>query len=425
MEKKSGKVAIVGSSIAGSMLALLLGKAGIETIVIEERAKSQVGKKVCANIVTSSFLASAEKIGINPKTFLDKKFSIAEFYSANNSIKIPVEDYEVNRKKLLEEIIKKAENRGVKFYFNTRCIRIKKTLSLPHTKVYGVHRFSGCSEISTLNRGNFQFPMPQKSRDFCGGAVLNQISDIKKIGGSYNILMKRGSKLIEARADYIIGCDGALSNTAKSGGLWQDRKFWLAIQTKVNLGKLKKIKVKLSHYCIFFMPKFGHYSYIFPSKKYLVIGTVANPKTAIKDFRRFTSFLKIGRCKKESALIPIPKRIRTKRGNIFIAGDAACQTKFTGGGIVPSIESCIAIRDIILKKNYAKMNELNNEIFLHQMISRVLSKMNERDLDRLFEIAKRGDIKTGYSRDELRKWAVKVALGNPSLIKFIPKLFLP
>jgi flavin-dependent dehydrogenase len=371
MEKKSGKAVIVGSSIAGSMLALLLGKAGIGTIVIEERARSQIGKKVCANIVTSSFLASVEKIGINPKTFLDKKFSIAEFYSANNSIKIPVEDYEVNRKKLLEEIIKKAENLGVKFYFDTRCIRIKK------------------------------------------------------IGGSYNILTKRGSKLREARADYIIGCDGALSDTAKSEGLWQDRKFWLAIQTKVNIGKLKRIKVKLSHYYIFFMPKFGHYSYIFPSKKYLIVGTVANPKSAIKDFRRFASFLKIGRCKKESALIPIPKRIRTKRGNVFIAGDAACQTKFTGGGIVPSIESCIAVRDIILKKNYEKMNELNNEIFLHQMISRVLSKMNERDLDRLFEIAKRGNIKTSYSRDELRKWAVKVALGNPSLVRFIPKLFLP
>lgn len=372
MAKKLRKKAIiVGSSIAGSVLALLLGKAGIETIVIEERAKSQVGKKVCSNIVTSSFLASAEKIGINPKTFLNKRFSIAEFYSANNSIKIPVEDYEVDRKKLLEEIIKKAENRGVKFYFNARCIRIKK------------------------------------------------------IGGSYNILTKRGGKLTEARADYIIGCDGALSETAKRGGLWQDRKFWLAIQTKVNIGKLKRIKVKSGHYCIFFVPKFGHYSYIFPSKKYLVVGTVANPRTAIKDFGRFASFLKIGRCKKESALIPIPKKIRTKRGSVFIAGDAACQTKFTGGGIVPSIESCIAVRDIILKKDYAKMNELNNEIFLHQMISKVLGKMNERDLDRLFEIAKRGNIKMGYSRDELRKWAVKLALGNPSLVRFIPKLFLP
>ncbi|MFH1249152.1 MAG: hypothetical protein V1660_03300 [archaeon] len=74
--------------------------------------------------------------------------------------------------------------------------KIEKTSVLPHTKVCGLQGFSGCleihknflhrksnkiflcSEISTLNRGNLGFPMPQKSGDFCRGAVLNQISDI-------------------------------------------------------------------------------------------------------------------------------------------------------------------------------------------------------------------------------------------------------
>lgn len=358
------KITIIGCSIAGSALALLLAKAGMKVRVFEQKPAAEIGNKVCANVVTSSFLNLVKKLGINPAKITKKRFSNAQFYSESNFVNFPVNDYEIDRKKLLQEIIKKAEKNGAKFFFNSRFADLEKTIS------------------------------------------------------GYNILLKnKGKKIIET-ADFIIGADGALSGIAKKSGLWQNRKFWLAIQAKIP--KIKR-KIPNGTYEIFFIRKFGYYSYVFPSAKCFVIGTVSNPKNVKQEFSNFLKFLEINKCRIESALIPLPKKINIKKGNIFLAGDAACQVKFTGGGIVPAIESAFAVMDIIIGNKNKRMNSLNKEIMLHQLITKVLGKMSDNDFNMLFEIAKKNKT-VAASRDELRKFAFKLVLKNPSLLKFLPKL---
>lgn len=361
---KKFKVAIIGCSIAGSALALLLGKEGIDVKVFEQKSKAEIGDKVCGNVVTSSFLKLARGMGINPKKIIAKKFSVAEFNSQNNSVNLAVEDYEIDRKKLVEEIVRKAEDKDVEFFFNAKFKGFKKTSS-----GYGIF-------------------------------IDNEpISDI----------------------DCIIGADGALSEVAKKAGLWQNRNFWLAVQAKIPKKRFRKIKIASDKYRIFFIPKFGHYSYVFSSGGHFVAGTLASPETAKERFREFADFLGVGKCRIESALIPLPRKIKWRRGNIFLSGDAACQTKFSGGGIVPAIESAFALARLIVDGKTKRFNELKKEILFHQLITKIFGRMNANDFDNLFDIAKKSKISL-KSRDELRKWALGFALRNPRLIRLLPKL---
>jgi hypothetical protein len=77
----------------------------------------------------------------------------------------------------------------------------------------------------------------------------------------------------------------------------------------------------------------------------------------------------------------------------------------------------------MLHKNTARLKQINKEILLHQLVTRVLLRMKAEDFDKLFEAAKKSNIKMVASRDELRRWAAKFVFKNPSLFKFLPKLF--
>lgn len=361
-EKK--KAIIIGSSIAGLALAYLLSKK-MQVKVFEQKPKGKIGEKVCANVVTSSFLELARKLDINPKQVIVRKFSHARFYSEKNSFEIPIQDYEIDRKKLVGALTKKALERGAEFCFKTKFL------------------------------------------------------DLEKTSAGYNVLLEKNqSKIIES-ADFVIGADGALSNVAKKAGLWRDRQFWLAIQTRVS--KIKR-KISKQTYEIFFIKKLGYYSYIFPSQQY-VVGVVASPENAKEKFDCFLKFLGIKNYKIESALIPQPRVIKIRNGNIFLLGDAACQVKFTAGGIVPAIGSAFALRDLIVHRSNKRFRALKKEISLHHLIAKVLSRLSDAELNNLFGIAKKSNISLVKSRDELRKWAVGFVLKNPILFKFLPKLF--
>lgn len=369
MDRKSSvTVAIIGSSIAGSALALLFGKKGFKVKIFEQKSKPDISKKACANIVTNSFLKILKKLDIKPEGIVTKKFTVAKFYSQKKSVKIPIEDYEINRKVLLEKIINKAEESGAEFYFNSKFI-------------------------------NFE----RKS-------------------GKYNISVEsnRNKKKIEG-IDYIIAADGAFSSVAKKAGLWQNRKFWLAIQTKVPAGMLKNFRIDKDKYRIFFIPQLGYYSYIFPSKDYLVAGIISSPKGAKEKFDRFVKHIGLKPLKKESALIPMPQKIKIRKGNLFLVGDAACQTKFTGGGIIPALQSAFALTEFIADGSKKGMKELEREIFLHHLISKALMNFKAADFDALFEIANKNNIQLA-SRDELRNWAIGFVLRNPNLLRFMPKI---
>ncbi|MFH1248799.1 MAG: NAD(P)/FAD-dependent oxidoreductase [archaeon] len=365
----SKKITIIGCSISGSIAAFILAKSGFDVSVYEQNPKERIHQKICANIVTSSFIRLMKEIGLDTESIIKRKFAMAEFYSQSNSVKIPVTDYEIDRQRLLHIAIIAAQKFGAKFYFNSRVIEFEDTPS-------GIN--------ITVQKTNEKNPQMESF-------------------------------------DYCIGADGSLSTVSRKSGLWQNRKFWLAIQSSVSKSKIS-CHVNESAYKIFFIPHLGYYSYIFPSGENYTIGILADPQKAKARFSEFCDFIGVKNCKIESALIPIPKKLNTKKGNIFIIGDAACHTKFSGGGIVPSIEAAIALGDILRNGKWKRMNSLSREIMMHQMITKILSKLSAQEFDNLFMVANKKDIKI-QSRDEMRKWAVSTLIKNPGLILLGRKLF--
>ncbi|MFH0831923.1 MAG: NAD(P)/FAD-dependent oxidoreductase [archaeon] len=355
------KAVIIGGSIAGLAAACLLGR-HMDILVVEQKPCSQICNKICANIVTSKFLNLAGELGINPRKVVSRKFSRAEFYSETSSVNIPIGDYEINRKELISSLIKKAQDTGVRFIFNARFI------------------------------------------------------DVRKSG---DVLIGKNRRKITEHADFVIGADGALSNVAKKSGLWQNRKFWLAVKANVPA----KAKISPNKYKIFFVKKFGYYSYIFPSNSGYVIGVVAQQDNAVKCFNAFAEHLGLRKPKFSAALIPQPKLIRTQKKSIFLLGDAACMVKFTGGGIVPAIESAFALRDILIYKNRKKAFELKKTIFFNHLVTKLLSKFKSKDFEILFRIAGKVKGDAAKNRDNLSRIAVSVVLKNPGLLRFLPKLF--
>ena len=368
---KKIKITIIGSSIAGSSLAYLLARSNVNVRVYEQEKEKDVGKKLCANIITKTFIKFARKLGINPNKVIENKFKKAVLKFQNKEVIIPIKEYKLNREKFVNLLIKKAKQEGAKFFFKTKFISLKKK-----------------------NKG-------------------------------YEITLKKSRKITE-KTDIIVGADGATSEVAKKANLWQNRKLGLAIQIK---SKKHKLKIKKQEYYIFLDKKYGYYSYIVPSKKYTVIGggdyVENNPN---KNFKNFLSFLKIKRGKKQAALVPAPKPIKPRKDNIFLIGDAACHARFSAGGIIPAIKASFALRDIITKNNYTSMKKLEKQVFLNSILSNVIKNFNDKDFSRLLEItSKNKKIKNLVTlRDEFStKKFVDILLKNPKLIfSFIPMLNL-
>lgn len=361
------KVAIIGSSIAGSCLAYLLARSGCCVDVFEQKSWFETGRKVCSNIVSSDFVRVARSLGIDEKEVIKNKFTKAIFFSQKNSAEFPVEDYEIDRVKLLRLLMEKARGAGAKFHFNIEFLSLGKT------------------------------------------------------DNHYGIMLKRNKKIVTQEADYVIGADGAVSRVAERIGLKNKKRFWLATQAKVD--KMPGSRQR-SRYFIFFGSRFGYYSYIYPSQDYFTIGTLSPIKQKGK-FDGFLEYLKIKEIgKREAALIPIYNPLmRFRKGNIFLIGDAAAMTKFTGGGIMPALRAALWVRNSILGRRSNTLLKLRQELLLHHLIYRGLRKFSDADFDKYLELAKEEGILSELgSRENTREWVFKLAKRKPGLIKLLPKL---
>jgi flavin-dependent dehydrogenase len=346
------KIIIIGSSIAGSSLAYLLAKSGLDVCVYDSKKRKDIGKKLCANVVTNTFRKVLKNFNIDYKQFVKTKYTEFNLFSRNNSVSFPVEDYEIDRIKFVNLLIKEAEKEGARFYFETSFIDVQE------------------EDSKTL------------------------------------VKLKNKNKIFVDSCNLLVGADGAMSSVAKKAGLWQDRKVEICLQKKIPKNKIKNsIGLKHKGYNVFVGKKFGYYSYIFPSKTEFVVGMEGSlndtDESKMKDLLKFVGYS--GETKIKGALVPTPQKIINKK-NIFLIGDASCQIKFTGGGIIPSLLSSLATRDIILKNNYDNLNKLNKSIYYNQIALKLFYCLSEKEFDYLLEVMKEDKFKNFPKlRDELTK----------------------
>jgi len=357
------KIIIIGSSIAGSYAACLLA-GPCDVTVYEQKSKKDIGKKLCANVVTPTFLECIKKIELNPKKYIISEFSKANFFSKSNKVSLKTREFKIDRTKLVPDMINLAQKRGAKFVFNT------------------------------------------------------EFADFERKDDGLKVSLSKNKKEIFDACDILIGADGALSNVAKKAGLWDKREFLLVVHTEV---PVRKLKLEKENYYIYAGSKKGYYSYIFPSKGKAVIGIGDRPERVKEEYKSFLKFLKVKGGKVMAAMIPQPKIVHFQK-NLFLIGDAGCYVKFSGGGIIPAMISAEGAKDVILNRDFRKIKELNKRTFINRIATKTMFKMGDKDYDELLEVFKSkqyGDILE--KRDKLGKKEY-LSLINLKILKFLLKL---
>lgn len=365
------KVVIIGASIGGAALAFLLSKK-VEVSVHELKPRSEIGKKLCSNICTEPIAKMLYDWGFNPEEFIKTHFTKVKISTREKSVEFPINEFEIDRMKLVDTLISAAEKNGAKFHFSSKFV------------------------------------------------------DFHKEGEKFNALFDHDGKRNSEIADSIVGADGAVSEFARKIGLWNKRKHFLYLQGKVERDRVRPEFVPDEHtQHVFVGSWFGYYSYVYPTEGILSLGL--GDELGEKDIRSmfnvYLDYLGVKKVDLQGALIPIPQVVGMKKG-LFLIGDAACDTKFSLGGIIPALMAAEAVRDIILHKKYARYKALKRKVKIHEMATRVLRKLNDKDYEELFEIMKKEKYQNLVAnRDRFNKKDL-MTLASPELALFSLKRLL-
>lgn len=365
------KVIILGASIAGSSLAFLLSRK-VDVSMYELRPRAEVGKKLCSNICTEPVVEMLYSWGFTPEDFIKKQFSSVKISTRNSSIDFPINEFELNRIKLVDSLMHGAEENGAKLSFSSKFV------------------------------------------------------DFHKEGEKFSVIIEKDGKTFSDTADIIVGADGAVSEFARKIGMWKGRTHFLYLQGMVDKKHINpKFAPGENTQHVFVGQGFGYYSYVYPTGENMFsVGLGDNISNDIKSmFEEYKEYLGVKNVDLQGALVPQAKVIGIKK-NLFLVGDAACETKFSLGGIVPSMMAAEAVTGIVLKKDYSKYHALKRRTRIHSIATRVLRKLTEKDYEELFEIMKDQKFKDLVAaRDRFGKKEI-LTLMSPRLVWFSLKAFL-
>ncbi len=398
--KSEVKIAIVGAGPAGSFTALTLARlrANQKTIVFEEH--DQIGKPShCAGHLNIKTLS---KLGIKlPAKTIENKIKGAIFYSPSGlSFKVERKNpvtLVVNRELFDRTIAEEAERLGVEFRLKHR---VKKLL-IRNGKVSGLI-------VHNLDR--------KRSEKIYSRLVVDA-------EGCPATLLKRANFFYPRPESFVYGCQ---ANVDRVEDVRQDL-------VEVYLGK-----------------KFadGLFAWIIPKKngtaKVGLATRHGNPKGALINFIHKHPIASKKLCKSRILNLsfhpiplggPIPK---TYANGLLVVGDAASQVKpTTGGGVITGMICAEQAAKTAFKAlnldNFSEkalaeyqrvwMNRLGFEFKVMLRLRKMLDRLSDRQIDRLFELC----IRTGLNEtvekigdiDFQGRTLLRVALNPKGLIPIL------
>jgi flavin-dependent dehydrogenase len=367
---------VIGASIAGLQTALLLAQGGGEVQLFDANDPTQVKPRTL--IATAQL---AEALGFLPSEAVINRVGTIEIFSSNRSVKInlPQPDLIVERAKIIPLLTERAAKAGV--------------------KIFSGHKFLGFEPD--------------------GDGVFVRIQ------------RKQDQKVREFYTRRLIGADGASSRVAHAAQINGLARVPL-LQAIVDLPD----GYDAGNVRVWFEPDDTPYFYwlIPESAGKAAIGFIAEEShTAKKKLARFLRAHGFRAGEIQAAWIPLStpahKPWRKISGcDIFLVGDAAGHVKVTTvGGLVTGLWGARAAAQSILKKvSYEKtLRSLRRELFLHEMIRRVLNRFHAHDYDQLVQAIDRSTARIlgRHNRDELTVMALKLIMTKPRLLAFLPRLF--
>lgn len=358
-------ISIIGAGPIGCHTAYLLARNGRDVNVLEEHPL--IGLPVqCTGIVTSSI-----KDVINlPKESIANTVTKARIYAPNKGfveVSFKEKNIVLNRQKFDSILAERAANAGVKIFLKHKFVKYKDNYS------YAIHK--------------------GKTRRF--------------------------------KTDLLIGCDGPLSQVARTSRIYGKRKFFYGLQARARLHNENVVE---------FYPSIGTFAWIVPENNNVVrIGVLARDKAKLV----FDSFLKSRLNKgtvieRQAGLVPVfdPAAI-IQHNNIFLAGDAALQVKATtGGGIIPGLiaAKCLS-RSIAKGEDYKKLVDatVGRELRIHLLMRKILDRFSEEDYNRLIQYCstpRAKQVLSSIDRDRPAALITSLLLKEPRFLYFIRNLLI-
>ena len=379
--RRSGQASdsiVIGASVAGLQTALLLAQGGAKVQLFDANDPTKVKPRTL--IATAQL---AEALGFLPNEAVINRVGAIEISSSNRSVKIklPQPDLIVERAKIIPLMAERAADAGV--------------------KIFSGHKFLGFEPN--------------------GNGVLVRVQ------------RKHDQQVREFHTRRLVGADGAFSRVAHAAQMNGLRRVPL-LQAMVDLPN----GYDAGNVRVWFEPDDTPYFYwlIPESAGKAAIGFIAaESHTAERKLERFLRAHGFRADEIQAAWIPLstpahkPWR-RISGCDIFLVGDAAGHVKVTTvGGLVTGLWGARAAAASILQKiSYEKtLRSLRRELFLHEVIRRVLNRFQAHDYDQLVQAidASTARILGRHNRDELTIMALKLILTKPRLLGFLPRLFAP
>ncbi len=403
-------ISVIGAGPTGCYTAYLLAKTGKDVHVFEEHSK--IGEPVqCTGLVTSSInelLKLKKDIIVNE---IDK----VKIFSKNDALELKLKNKNIilDRKKFDNYLSDLAVSKGAKIFLNYKFIDNKNKL----IKI----RFNNKQET-----------------------IL--------------------------KTEHLIGADGPLSQVAKSNNLFGKRRFMTGVQAIVKLknenyiefypsiGRLSSHKPiaggktnleessshqgktdleekrKLFDKMLGESEHFDTFAWVVPENQDICrvgVASYKNPKDSFNKFLKSKNIKDKSIIEKQGGLIPIYNpRLKTKKDNVYLVGDAACQVKATtGGGIIQGLKAAECLADSITnKKDYEKewKKKIGRDLLLHLKMRSIMDKFKDKDWDFLIQLFKKDNTKKiieNLDRDYPTKFMLKLVLNEPRLLYFLRFLF--
>ena len=366
---QSGKVGIIGGSVAGLFTAHLLGQAGKQVRVFE--GAETFDPKPRSLIVTHRLREILGQVG---KKSLVNEIRRFELFTDGRVARIGLRhpDLVIERSTLIRDLAATAKASGAQISFGRRFVSME----------------------------------PKN-----GGLNL-------QLQGSQG-----GTE--EAEVSTVVAADGAISRVAKVAG-WPTQPTVPLLQAIVRLPEGMPSDTTR----VWFIPEDTPYFYWLipdsPTRGVLGLIGEGGPETR-RVLERFLEKQHLEPLEYQAARIPvysgwIPVRRQLSGGEVYLVGDAAGHVKVTTvGGIVTGLRGAAGVSEAILNgKPGRKLRDLKRELDIHLVIRKVIHDFNQARYSRLVDLLNartRQDLEE-HTRDEPGGVLWRLCLHQPRLLLF-------
>ncbi len=381
-------VLIVGAGPVGSYLGMKLSKAGISNIIVEEHAK--IGEPEQCTGLFSTNLDNYVKI---PESIILNRLKGAIFCCKDKKFELrtnKVQAYVTDRIKFDMFMAEEAKRAGSKFLL--------------------AHKFVGFERKDDGFVVNLE--TKDENKEKANKTTKKETNKIKKT----------------IKAKYLVGADGPSSAVGKAAGIYGNRKFWIGAQVFL---ETKKPMFEKDLAYLYLDRKYSQdfFAWVVPmSKTTAKVGTAVytKPKEYLDRFLK-DKFPDAKITGYQGGLIPYySPETAIEKGNVFLIGDAAEHVKATtGGGVINGFWAADELVKGILEghPNYEKRaKNVRKNLNMHLLVRNKINKFDDEKYAELLEKLNKPSVqsimKEHGDMDFPRKFAFKLLIKNPGLIRY-------